>query len=143
MTHLPALPAEAAVKNERKSNRAKKSSTVEVDAEMRQQDPWDLHLFGLAMRLDPKLAEARRASLDAPLPKEGKLDRSKNDFHYACRMLELGLPAAIVMGELGLTARGRVESEGWRVSTFSKATQKVYPTERRGGAGYLDCLLWE
>lgn len=135
VAQLPALPAEAAIKKERKSNRAKKNGAVSVDAEMLRQDPWDLHLFGLAMRLDPKLAEARRVSLDAPPAKEGKLDRSKNDFHYACRMLELGLPPSILMGELALTARGRVESEGWRLSTFSAATQKVYPTGKRVGTG--------
>jgi hypothetical protein len=135
VAHLPGLPAEAAVRKERKSTRSKKNGVATVDAEMFRQDPWDLHLFGLAMRLDKSLAEARQVSLDAPTPKMGTLDRSKNDFHYASRMLELGLPASIVMAELALTARGRVESQGWRVSTFSAATQKVYPTRRGGEPG--------
>lgn len=130
VAHLAGLPAEAAVRKERKGKRAKKTGVVSVGAEMLQQDPWNLHLFGIAMRLDKKLAEARQVSVEARPPKEGKLDRSKNDFHYTCRMLELGLPATIVMAELALTARGSVESEGWRVSTFSAATQKVYPTKR-------------
>lgn len=130
--YLPGLPVGSVVKKDRKGARAKRVGPVEVQAEMLQQDAWDLHLFGLAMRLDKKLAEARQVSLDAPTPKMGKLDRSKNDFHYSCRMLELGLPKSIVMGELALTARGRVESEGWRKSTFSEARQKVYPTKTIG-----------
>lgn len=131
--HLPCLPADKAVsatKKGKKGSKAKRVGPVEVDGEMLKQDAWHLHLFGLAMKLDKKLVEARQVSLVAPTPRVGRLDKSKNDYHYSCRMLELGLPESIVMGELVLTARGRCESERWRESTFSAATQRVYPTGR-------------
>lgn len=134
--HLPALPADRTVGKKRK--RVKANQPVAMGARGLDQDPWNLHILGVALKLDRKLAMARVASMEGRPSKSGKVDRSRNDFAYACRLLELGVPEGVVRAELAMTARGRTETETWLDSTFRAATAKVYPT-RRGEAS----TTWE
>lgn len=126
--HLPALTADKAVGKKRKRSE-KKDRQVLLGAGALEQDAWDLHVLGVALKLDPKLAEDRLVSMEGRASKTGKLDRSGNDFRYACRLLELGVPAGVVRAELATTARGRTETEAWLDSTFLAATARVYPTK--------------
>lgn len=126
--HLPALPVGKAVGKKRKRT-AEKDRPVLLGARALEQDAWDLHVLGVALKLDPKLGEDRLVSMEGRVSKAGKLDRSRNDFRYVCRLLELGVPAGVVRAELATTARGRAETDSWLDSTFLAATAKVYPTK--------------
>ena len=129
VAHLPAMPGGKAVGRKRKSIK-KVMGEAAPDTTRPARDPWDQHVLGVALRLDASLAKARQISMEAPTPKEGKPDRSKNDFRYASRLLELGMGEDLVRAEVGASAKGQESGDSYADSTFRSAVEKVYPTKQ-------------
>lgn len=129
VAHLPALPGGKAVGRKRKATK-KAMGVGAAEAPPPERDPWDEHVLGVALKLDAALAQARRLSMEAPAPRKGRLDRSKNDFRYASRLLELGMGEDLVRAEVAASAKGRESGDSYADSTFRSAVEKVYPTKQ-------------
>ena len=129
VAHLHALPGGKAVGRKRKTIKKAMGESA-PDATELDQDPWDQHVLGVALRLDASLARARRISMEAPTPKKGKPDRSRNDFWYASGLLELGMGEDLLRAEVAASAKGRESGESYTDSTFRSAVEKVYPTKQ-------------